>query len=208
MLQRPQFLQKSEPDRAQTSCTKVECGSVLTGTSSVLDTTDKVSNLRKVCDARWWSVAGRTVKCGNKRVVTLLILRNGLPPQIRQFVPAPMSGMTVGHMIDDIMEVEIVAPMMQADAFADDHQAPVDDAGLGEPQYEVGPVFPEDPIFAVLLQEIPAQEAEVDMDAEDQDVADIIAAPKDQPEDPPVIDISNGDEEYEEEFEEEEEDLE
>nr|GMN22524.1 hypothetical protein TIFTF001_043531 [Ficus carica] len=136
----------------------------------------------------------------------LLILRNGLPPQIRQFVPAPMPGMTVGHMIDDIMEAEIVAPMMQADAFADDHQAPVDDAGLGEPQYEVGPILPEDPIPAVLLQEAPAQEAkvemdaddqdaEVEMDADDQDAADFIAAPEDQPEDLPVIDISSDDEE-------------
>ncbi|GMN47511.1 hypothetical protein TIFTF001_016698 [Ficus carica] len=45
---------------------KVECCSVLTGSSSVSDTANKVSNLREVCDARWWSVAGRTVKCGNK----------------------------------------------------------------------------------------------------------------------------------------------
>ncbi|GMN68284.1 hypothetical protein TIFTF001_037341 [Ficus carica] len=98
-----------------------------------------------------------------------------------------MPGMTLGHMIDDIMEAEIVAPMMQADAFTDDHQAPVDDARLGEPQYE---------------------EAEVDMDAEDQDAADIIAAPEDQPEDPPFIDISSGDEEDEEEFEEDRDDQE
>ncbi|GMN55704.1 hypothetical protein TIFTF001_024826 [Ficus carica] len=81
---------KGEPNLAQPwrLIEKVECGSVLTGTSSVSDTSDKVgldyglswkwtgrpnhsivvrpvSNLREVCDARWWSVAGRTVKCGS-----------------------------------------------------------------------------------------------------------------------------------------------
>ena len=33
----------------------------------------------------------------------LHVLRNGLPPEIRRFVPAPMVGMIVGNMIDDIM---------------------------------------------------------------------------------------------------------
>ncbi|GMN63827.1 hypothetical protein TIFTF001_032887 [Ficus carica] len=141
----------------------------------------------------------------NPEIQALLILRYRLPPQIRQFVPAPMPGMTIGNMIDDIIEAEIVAHAMQADAFADDHQAPVDDAGLGEPQYEVGPVFTEDPIPTVPLPEIPAQEAGVDMDAEDQDAADIIAATEDQPEDPPVIDISSGDEkEFEEDIDDQE----
>ncbi|GMN21019.1 hypothetical protein TIFTF001_050091 [Ficus carica] len=70
----------------------------------------------------------------------LVILRNGLPSQLRQYVAEPMLGMT----------------------------APVDDAGLGEPQYEA--------------------------EADGQDAADDIDAPEDQLEDPPIIDISSDDE--------------
>ncbi|GMN32342.1 hypothetical protein TIFTF001_046589 [Ficus carica] len=70
----------------------------------------------------------------------LVILRNGLPPQLRQYIAEPMLGMT----------------------------APVDDAGLGEPQYEA--------------------------EADGQDATDDIDAPEDQPEDPPIIDISSDDE--------------
>ncbi|GMN23689.1 hypothetical protein TIFTF001_043714 [Ficus carica] len=133
----------------------------------------------------------------------LVILCNGLPSQIRHFVLDPMRGMTVGHMIDNIMEAEIVAHAMQADAVVGDHQAPVDDAGMGEPIYEPGPVLPEDPIPVVPLQEIPAQEAEAGVDADDQDVDDFFVAPEDQPEDPPVINILSDDEEHELEQEDE-----
>ena len=42
----------------------------------------------------------------------LVILRNGLPPQIRQFAPALMRDMTIGHMIEGIMEAKIVAYAM------------------------------------------------------------------------------------------------
>ncbi|GMN69468.1 hypothetical protein TIFTF001_038517 [Ficus carica] len=131
----------------------------------------------------------------------LVILRNGLLPQIRQFAPALMRDMTIGHMIDGIMEVEITAHAMQADAFVGEHPAPVDDAGIGEPIYEPGLVLPEDPIPAVPLPEIPAQEAEEGMDADAQDADDLLVAPDDQLEDPPVIDISSDEEEPEPELE-------
>ncbi|GMN59967.1 hypothetical protein TIFTF001_029055 [Ficus carica] len=137
----------------------------------------------------------------NLELLALQTLRDGLPPQIRQFVPAPMPGMTIGNIIDDIMGAEIVAHAMQADAHMDDHQVPVDDAGMGEPLFGAGPVFPEDPIPAVPLQEVPAQEAEVDMGTDDLDPANFIVAPEDQPEDPPV-NVADGDDE-EEELEEE-----
>ncbi|GMN51161.1 hypothetical protein TIFTF001_020311 [Ficus carica] len=112
-----------------------------------------------------------------------------------------MPEMTVGHMIDDIMDVEVIAHAMQADAYVDDHQVPVDDAGIGEPLFEAGPVFPEDPIPAVPLQEVLVPETEVEVKADDQDAADDIVAPEDQPEDPPVIDISSDDEDDGEEHE-------
>ncbi|GMN73400.1 hypothetical protein TIFTF001_052171 [Ficus carica] len=107
----------------------------------------------------------------------LVILQNGLPPQIRQYVPIPILGMTVGNMIDDILGAKIVAHAMQADDFVGDHQAPVDNAGMGESIHKAGPVFPEDPVPAVLLQEVPPQEAEVDMGADDFDPADFIVTP-------------------------------
>ena len=133
----------------------------------------------------------------------LHVFRNGIPPEIRRFVPAPMAGMTVGNMIDNIMEAEIITHMMQADAFVDDYQVPIDDAGIEEPLFKAGPLFPKDLIPAVPLQEIPPQEAEVDVDADDQDPADFMATTDDQPEDPLVIVIDSDDDEedIEEEFE-------
>ncbi|GMN66815.1 hypothetical protein TIFTF001_035913 [Ficus carica] len=100
--------------------------------------------------------------------------------------------MIVGDMIADILEAEMVAHAMQADAYVVDHPVLADDAGLGEPQYEVGPIFPEDPIPAVPVQEVPAHEAEDQIDAED--AADDIVTPEDPPADPPIVNISNDDE--------------
>lgn len=140
----------------------------------------------------------------------LHLLRDGLPLKIRRFVPTPMAGMTVGNMIDDIMEAEIIAHMLQADALVNDYLVPVDDAGLGEPLFEEGPLFPEDPIPAVPLQEIPPQEAKAGLGIDDQDPAHLMVAPNDQPEDPLiiVIDSDDNEEEFEEELVEEWEDFE
>ncbi|GMN64532.1 hypothetical protein TIFTF001_033598 [Ficus carica] len=131
----------------------------------------------------------------------LLILRNGLPYQIRQHVPEPTSDMTVGHMIDYIMDAEVIVHAMQADAYVVDHPVPADDARIGEPFYEPGPVLPEDPIPVVPLQEVPPHGAEDDMGADDFDPDDFIAAPEDPPADPPIIDISSDEEEDEEDIE-------
>ncbi|GMN65555.1 hypothetical protein TIFTF001_034628 [Ficus carica] len=129
----------------------------------------------------------------------LVILRNGVPPCIRRFVKEPTIERTVGDMMDDILQVEVTAHMAQADAFMNEHQVPVDDVGIGGPQHEVGPMFPEDPIPAMPVQEIPAQEAEDQMDAEGP--ADDLIAPVDPPEDPPVIIIPSDDEDEEDDME-------
>ena len=129
----------------------------------------------------------------------LVILRNGVPPRIRRFVKEPTIERTVGDMMDDILQVEVTAHMAQADAFMNEHQVPVDDVGIGGPQHEVGPMFPEDPIPAMPVQEIPAQEAEDQMDAEGP--ADDLIAPVDPPEDPPVIIIPSDDEDEEDDME-------
>ncbi|GMN20946.1 hypothetical protein TIFTF001_043206 [Ficus carica] len=126
----------------------------------------------------------------------LVILRNGLPPQIRQHTPMPTPDMTVGHMTEYILDAEIIAHAMQADAYVVEPQVPVDDAGMGEPVYEPGPAFPEDPIPAIPVQEIPAQEAGIEVEADDQDDQDAATdmdAPEDPHEDPPIIDISSDD---------------
>ncbi|GMN62430.1 hypothetical protein TIFTF001_031508 [Ficus carica] len=92
---------------------------------------------------------------GDLELQALYLLREGLPSEIRIFVPAPMAGMTVEHMINDIMEAEIIAHMLQVDALVDDIiQVPVDDAGIPEPLFEGGPLMLKDPIPAVPLQEI------------------------------------------------------
>ncbi|GMN68985.1 hypothetical protein TIFTF001_038034 [Ficus carica] len=65
-------------------------------------------------------------------------------------------------MIDAIMEAEVIAYMIQAQAVApvDDYMVePVDDAGIVEPLFQGGPVWREDPIPAIPLQEIPLEEA-------------------------------------------------
>ncbi|GMN68011.1 hypothetical protein TIFTF001_037066 [Ficus carica] len=130
----------------------------------------------------------------------LTILRNGLPGRIRQYVPFPMPRMTVGHMIKDILGAEVHADAEQAEAAEGDHQAPVDDAGIGKPLHEVGPAPPEEPIPAVPEQEVPAHEAEEqedaegDPDAEGPEEDDIMVIPADPPADPPIVDISSDEE--------------
>lgn len=122
----------------------------------------------------------------------LVILRNGLPPQIRQYVAESILAMTVGDMIADIIEAEMVGHAMQAEAYVADHPVPVDDAGIAEQMFEVGPIFPEVPIPAVLVQEVPAHEAEDQIDTED--ATDDIVAPENPPVNSPIVDISSDDE--------------
>ncbi|GMN21828.1 hypothetical protein TIFTF001_051157 [Ficus carica] len=130
----------------------------------------------------------------------LTILRNGLPGRIRQYVPFPTPRMTVGHMIEDILGAEVHADTEQAEATEGDHQAPVDDAGIGKPLYEVGPAPPEEPIPTVPEQEVPAHEAEEqedaegDPDAEGPEEDDVMVIPADPPADPLIIDISSDEE--------------
>ncbi|GMN62455.1 hypothetical protein TIFTF001_031547 [Ficus carica] len=86
----------------------------------------------------------------------------------------------------------------------------VDDAGIPKPLFKGGSVLPEDLIPVVPLQEIPPQEAEASVDNNKVDLADFLAAPEDQLEDPPIIIITSEDDEedVEEEFEEEWEEFE
>ncbi|GMN34791.1 hypothetical protein TIFTF001_042118 [Ficus carica] len=44
---------------------EIACCDVPTWNSTLLDIANEVSNLRALVDARWWSVAGRAMKCGN-----------------------------------------------------------------------------------------------------------------------------------------------
>ncbi|GMN34822.1 hypothetical protein TIFTF001_044947 [Ficus carica] len=97
----------------------------------------------------------------------LVILRNGLPPQIRQYVSTPTPNMTMGHMVEYIMDAKVVAHAMQADAYVVELQVPVDDAGT---------------------------HPKVEIEANDYDADDDMDAPEDQPEDPLIIDISSDDE--------------
>ncbi|GMN60100.1 hypothetical protein TIFTF001_029193 [Ficus carica] len=106
--------------------------------------------------------------------------RDGLPLGVKQFVPAPIMGISLEDMIDAIMESEIIAYMVQVAAQEDDYLlVPVDDAGIPEPLFEGGLVLPKDPIPAVPLQEIPPQEAEANTDNNEVDPADFLAAPED-----------------------------
>ncbi|GMN62452.1 hypothetical protein TIFTF001_031533 [Ficus carica] len=58
---------------------------------------------------------------GSPELRALQLLRDGLPPEVKAFVQAPMVGMTLENMIND-------THMLQADALVDDYgQVPVDD---------------------------------------------------------------------------------
>ncbi|GMN60508.1 hypothetical protein TIFTF001_029595 [Ficus carica] len=129
----------------------------------------------------------------------LVILRNGLPPPIRQYTPDPTPDMTVAYMVEYILGAEVIVHAMPANAYVVEPEVPADDAGMLEPVYEPGPVLSEDPIPADLVQEIPAHEAEFEAEADDQDADDDMDAPEDPPEDPPIIVISSDDEDDDEE---------
>ncbi|GMN58769.1 hypothetical protein TIFTF001_027860 [Ficus carica] len=134
------------------------------------------------------------------------IIKDRLPPEVRQFIPVSILVISLEHMIDAIMEEEIIAYKVQVAEPEDDYLLVlVDDAGIPEPLFEGGPVLPEDPIPVVPLQEIPPQEAEANADNYKVDLADFLAAPEDQLEDPLIIIITSKDDEedIEEEFKEE-----
>lgn len=120
----------------------------------------------------------------------LTVLRNGLPSRIRQHVPFPTLRMTVEHMIEDILQAEVRADAEPTGAAEGDHQAPVDDAGIGDPLHDVGPAPPEEPIPAVPEQE----DVEGDPEAGDPEEDDIMVIPGDPPADPIIIDISSDEE--------------
>ncbi|GMN60012.1 hypothetical protein TIFTF001_029100 [Ficus carica] len=74
---------------------------------------------------------------GSPELQALHLLKEGLPPEVRQFIPAPMIGVTLENMIDVIMEAEIIAYMLQAAVPEDDYLLmPVDDAGIREPLFQ------------------------------------------------------------------------
>ncbi|GMN34963.1 hypothetical protein TIFTF001_044964 [Ficus carica] len=130
---------------------------------------------------------------GNPKIRALQLLREGLPAEIKEYVQAPTLGMTLEHMINDILDAELTAHMVQADALVNDNgQEPVNDVGMEEPPFQWGPVLPEDPIPAMPLQEIPPQEDGIDVDALDPEEF------PDNPElleDPPEINMDNGEDE-------------
>ncbi|GMN23031.1 hypothetical protein TIFTF001_043620 [Ficus carica] len=102
---------------------------------------------------------------GNPEMRALQLLREGLPPEIKEYAYALVN---------------------------DNGQEPVNDAGMEEPPFQWGPVLPEDPIPAMPLQEIPPQEDGIDADALDPEEF------PDNPElleDPPKINMDNGEDE-------------
>ncbi|GMN27213.1 hypothetical protein TIFTF001_046123 [Ficus carica] len=125
------------------------------------------------------------------------ILRDGLPPEVKYFVPAPVVGVSLEDMIDAIIEAEVLAYMVQvADPEDVYHVDPIDDAGIPEPLFERVSTVPEDPIPVVPLQEIPPHEAEAGLD-DDMDPDDVPVNPEEDPDDPLVILIESDDEEQE-----------
>lgn len=150
-------------------------------------------------------------------IQTLHILRSGLPSKIMQFTPPTTIEMTLDETMEAIMGAEVMAYMVQAALEAqapeyedyyrhhsliaeDDHLLiPVDNAGVRELVYHGGSFIPEEPIPALPIQGIPAQEEDDDMDP----VEHLIDS-EENLENPPVIIIANDDEEGDEEEEHEE----
>ena len=73
---------------------------------------------------------------GDPELQVLHLLREGLPPEVQQFVPATMMGVTLESLIYVIMEAEIVAHLLQGVGTEDDYLLePVEDAGIREPLF-------------------------------------------------------------------------
>ncbi|GMN30328.1 hypothetical protein TIFTF001_041441 [Ficus carica] len=113
---------------------------------------------------------------GSPLLHALHLLREGLPPNVRPFVPEPMVGLTLEDMIHAIMEAEVVVHGIQAAVPEEDHVVPDIDVGI----------------------------AEAGAGDDVMDPADIPVDPEDHPEDPPVIIIESDDEEAQEQWEEQE----
>ncbi|GMN21760.1 hypothetical protein TIFTF001_045558 [Ficus carica] len=147
---------------------------------------------------------------------TLVILRNGLPPQIRQHTPIPTPIMTVAQMVGYILAAEVIAHDLQADAHVVEPEVPDDDAGIPEPVYEPEPAYEPEPVYEPeptyepdpIYEPEPAYEPGP-VDPEDAMPADPVQEAEDDgydadedmdaPEDPPIIVISSDDEDDDEE---------
>ena len=134
-----------------------------------------------------------------------------------QFTPPAMTEMTLDETMEAIMGAEVMAYMVQVAAEAqapeygdyyrlhspfaeDDHPLiPVDDAGIREPVYHGGSFMLEEPIPALPVQGIPAQEEDADMDSVEHSID-----PEENLKNPPVIIIASNDEEGDEDEEQEE----
>ncbi|GMN23229.1 hypothetical protein TIFTF001_045757 [Ficus carica] len=69
---------------------------------------------------------------GDPLLQALFLIREGLPPHVRAFVPEPIAGITLEGMIEIIMEAEIIVQGIQAAAPEEDQVVPVHDADIGE----------------------------------------------------------------------------
>ncbi|GMN63731.1 hypothetical protein TIFTF001_032794 [Ficus carica] len=70
---------------------------------------------------------------GNPELQALHLHREGLPPEVKQFVPATMTGVTLESLIDVIIDAEIVAHLSQGVGPEDDYLSePDDDADVDE----------------------------------------------------------------------------
>ena len=133
------------------------------------------------------------------------LIRDWLPYAIRRHVHAPVPGTTLAHMIELIMDAEIVAHYWEADAYIEvPDQAPADDAGMGEHLHDIGPVFPEDPIPAEPVQVVPHEEDQIvsvwgDGDQDHLRWLGLDDQVMDPVEDPPVEEIAEADDVEEEE---------
>ena len=153
---------------------------------------------------------------------SVVILRNGLPAQIRQHTPVPTQIMTVAHMIGYILAAEVIAQDLQAHAHVVEPEVPADDAEMPEPVYEPGPAYepepaPEpEPVYEPepayepepVYEPEPAYEADpadpedpipVDPVEEDDDDGYDADDDMDAPEDPPIIVISSDEEDDDDE---------
>ncbi|GMN63760.1 hypothetical protein TIFTF001_032834 [Ficus carica] len=102
---------------------------------------DDMETIFRVCyiEAHLKVVLASRCLAGNASIQgELHIIRDGLPPEVKQFVPAPIMGIALDDMIDTIMEAEIISYMVQAQAVAPMNNyivEPVNDTGITEPLF-------------------------------------------------------------------------
>ncbi|GMN23821.1 hypothetical protein TIFTF001_045816 [Ficus carica] len=119
-------------------------------------------------------------RAGSPELQALYLFRDGLPLGVKQFIPAPIMGISLEDMIDAIMEAKIISYMVQVAAQEDDYLlVPIDDAGIPEPL--------DDPPIIIIANDDDEEDVEEEVEKEWEEFEGMKEEIKDVEDDPEEI---------------------